>query len=98
MATRLFLSIPFIDQFMDLESTMTTLTFKQKMWLPLICALICLTGIAVFDALQLRRIGLRRSDALAFGVARPQRHDLCGSGVGGGHAGEQRRRKQRRFQ
>jgi len=56
MATRLFLSIPFIDQFMDLESTMTTLTFKQKMWLPLICALICLTGIAVFDALQLRRI------------------------------------------
>jgi methyl-accepting chemotaxis protein len=35
---------------------MSTLTFKQKMWLPLICALICLGGIAVFDAVQLRQV------------------------------------------
>jgi methyl-accepting chemotaxis protein len=33
---------------------MTRLTFKQKMWLPLVCSLLCLAGVAVFDAIQLR--------------------------------------------
>jgi methyl-accepting chemotaxis protein len=33
---------------------MPTLTFKQKLWLPVICALLCLTAVAVVDALQLR--------------------------------------------
>jgi methyl-accepting chemotaxis protein len=35
---------------------MLKLTFKQKLWLPLICALLCLTGVALVDALQLRTI------------------------------------------
>jgi methyl-accepting chemotaxis protein len=33
---------------------MPRLTFKQKLWLPLICSLLCLTGVAVVDALQSR--------------------------------------------
>jgi methyl-accepting chemotaxis protein len=33
---------------------MSKLTFKQKLWLPLICSLLCLTAVAVVDALQLR--------------------------------------------
>jgi methyl-accepting chemotaxis protein len=38
------------------ESIMPKLSFKQKLWLPVICSLICLTGVAVVDAFQLRAI------------------------------------------
>ncbi|TFW15864.1 methyl-accepting chemotaxis protein [Duganella callida] len=33
---------------------MSKLSFRQKLWLPLICSLICLSGVAIFDAFQLR--------------------------------------------
>jgi len=35
---------------------MPKLTFRQKLWLPLICSLLCLTSVAVVDALQLRAL------------------------------------------
>ena len=35
---------------------MRKLTFRQKLWLPLICSLLCLTGVAVVDALKMRAV------------------------------------------
>jgi len=43
---------------------MKKITFQQKLWAPLICSLICITGVFVFDALQTRamRMEERRND------------------------------------
>jgi len=43
---------------------MKNLTFNQKLWIPLICSLLCITGIAIFDAVQTRtiRIEERKND------------------------------------
>jgi methyl-accepting chemotaxis protein len=43
---------------------MKSLTFKQKLWIPLICSLLCITAIFVFEALQTRqlRIEERKQD------------------------------------
>ena len=35
---------------------MGKLTFQQKMWVPLICCLVCITAIFIFDAVQVRDI------------------------------------------
>ncbi len=35
---------------------MKKLTFRQKLWIPLICSLFCITGVFVFDAVQTRNI------------------------------------------
>ena len=43
---------------------MRKLTFQQKLWVPLICSLLCITAIFIFDAVQTRnvRIEERRND------------------------------------
>lgn len=43
---------------------MNKLTFMQKLWIPLICSLLCITGIFVLDAVQTRdlRIEERKND------------------------------------
>ena len=43
---------------------MQKLTFQQKLWVPLICSLLCITAIFIFDAIHLRnvRIEERSSD------------------------------------
>ena len=43
---------------------MTKLTFQQKLWVPLICSLLCITAIFIFDAVQTRdvRIEERSND------------------------------------
>jgi methyl-accepting chemotaxis protein len=42
----------------------STLSFRQKLWIPLICSLLCITGIVAFDAIQTRNIRIeeRRND------------------------------------
>ncbi|HTD05095.1 methyl-accepting chemotaxis protein [Undibacterium sp.] len=43
---------------------MIKLTFQQKLWIPLICSLLCIFGISIYDAVQTRnlRIEERSSD------------------------------------
>ncbi|QGZ42211.1 methyl-accepting chemotaxis protein [Pseudoduganella flava] len=43
---------------------MKSLTFKQKLWIPLICSLLCITAIFLFEAIQIRqtRIDERKQD------------------------------------
>jgi len=43
---------------------MKKLSFMQKLWVPLICSLLCITGIFVYNALQMRdlRIEERKND------------------------------------
>ena len=35
---------------------MKKLTFQQKLWIPLICSLLCITGIFAYDALSMRQV------------------------------------------
>ena len=35
---------------------MDKLTFQQKLWVPLICSLLCITAIFIFDAMEVRRV------------------------------------------
>jgi len=45
---------------------MKTLTFQQKLWAPLICSLICIIGVFLFDAIQTRNMRMEeRSTDLA---------------------------------
>ncbi len=50
---------------------MHKLTFQQKLWVPLICSLLCITAIFVFDAIQTRnlRIDERSNDLQNLGDA-----------------------------
>jgi methyl-accepting chemotaxis protein len=43
---------------------MKKLTFQQKLWIPLLCSLLCITGIFIYEALQNRdlRLAERRND------------------------------------
>ncbi|NVD96443.1 methyl-accepting chemotaxis protein [Massilia sp. BJB1822] len=43
---------------------MNNLSFKQKLWIPLICSLLCISAVFIYDALQMRnvRIEERKND------------------------------------
>ncbi|MDC8758106.1 methyl-accepting chemotaxis protein [Janthinobacterium fluminis] len=45
---------------------MKKLTFQQKLWIPLLCSLLCITGIFIYNALQTRTLRIEeRSNDLA---------------------------------
>jgi len=49
------------------------LTFQQKLWVPLVCSLVCITAIFIFDAVQTRQIRIdERSNDL---------HNIADAGV-----------------
>jgi methyl-accepting chemotaxis protein len=55
------------------ETAVPNLTFQQKLWVPLICSLVCITAIFVFDAVQTRQIRIdERSNDL---------HNIADAGV-----------------
>ena len=35
---------------------MNTLSFKQKLWIPLVCSLLCIAIIFVYNAFEVRKI------------------------------------------
>jgi methyl-accepting chemotaxis protein len=54
---------------------MNKLTFQQKLWVPLICSLLCITAIFVFETFQTRNVrmeerqaDLRKRDDLAISI------------------------------
>ena len=42
---------------------MKKLTFQQKLWIPLICSLLCITIIFVYNALEIRKIRIEERSA-----------------------------------
>ena len=42
---------------------MNQLNFQQKLWVPLICSLLCITGIFIFDAVQTRAVRIEERSA-----------------------------------
>ena len=42
---------------------MKKLTFQQKLWIPLICSLLCITVIFVYNALEVRKIRIEERSA-----------------------------------
>jgi len=46
-----------------LETRMKKLTFQQKLWIPLICSLLCITIIFVYNALEIRKIRIEERSA-----------------------------------
>jgi methyl-accepting chemotaxis protein len=39
------------------------LTFQQKLWVPLICSLVCIAAIFIFDAMEVRRVRIEERQA-----------------------------------
>ncbi|CDG80863.1 methyl-accepting chemotaxis protein [Janthinobacterium agaricidamnosum] len=42
---------------------MKKLSFQQKLWIPLLCSLLCITGIFVYDAFEVRKIRIEERSA-----------------------------------
>ena len=42
---------------------MNKLSFQQKLWIPLLCSLLCITGIFVYDAYEVRKIRIEERSA-----------------------------------
>lgn len=50
---------------LDEDTILNKLTFRQKLWVPLVCSLLCITSIFIFDAFQTRNIRIEeRSNSL----------------------------------
>jgi methyl-accepting chemotaxis protein len=47
-----------------METAMNKLSFQQKLWVPLVCSLLCITAIFVFETIQTRNVRMeeRQSD------------------------------------
>ena len=48
---------------------MEKLTFQQKLWVPLICSLLCIAAIFIFDAMEVRRVRIEERQADLSNVA-----------------------------
>jgi methyl-accepting chemotaxis protein len=88
---------------------MKKLTFQQKLWIPLICSLLCITVIFVYNALEIRKIRIEERSAdlsnaadlglgavKMFGDLRQRRPDE-GRGAKAGHGRHQSMRRRDRL-
>jgi methyl-accepting chemotaxis protein len=74
---------------------MKKLTFQQKLWIPLVCSLLCISGISFYDVLQTRQLrteermrDLGNIDDAALSIAK-QYGDMAQSGALGVDAAKQ---------